>query len=46
VHVFAGADGRLSLLTSWLANPVGPTPDEQFEVGLGFLPDGIALALP
>jgi AcrR family transcriptional regulator len=46
VHELAAADGRVPLLTSWLANPAGPTPDEQFEVGLGFLLDGIARSLP
>lgn len=28
--------------TEWLAAPAGPTPEEQFELGLGFLLDGIA----
>lgn len=46
VHDLAAADGRLPHLTSWLARPVGPTPDEQFELGLGFLLDGIADRLP
>jgi hypothetical protein len=45
VHELAAADGRVPL-TRWLANPAGPTPDEQFEVGLGFLLDGIARSLP
>lgn len=29
-------------LTAWLTAPFGPPPDEQFELGLGFLLDGIA----
>jgi AcrR family transcriptional regulator len=29
-------------LASWLAQPSGPTMDEQFDLGLGFLIDGIA----
>jgi hypothetical protein len=29
-------------LTAWLTAPSGPPPDEQFELGLGFLLDGIA----
>ena len=33
-------------LTRWLADPVGPSADEQFELGLSFLLDGIASSLP
>lgn len=33
-------------LASWLARPSGPTMDEQFDLGLGFLLDGIAGRLP
>lgn len=32
----------LPLLSSWLSKPMGPTVDEQFELGLSFLLDGIA----
>jgi AcrR family transcriptional regulator len=46
VHDLAAADGGVPLLTSWLAAPAGPTPDEQFELGLRFLLDGIAGELP
>jgi AcrR family transcriptional regulator len=45
VHELAAADGRLPHLTSWLARPTGPGPDEQFELGLTFLLDGIAARL-
>ncbi len=33
-------------LATWLAEPSGPTVDEQFDLGLGFLLDGIAGRLP
>ena len=46
VHDLAAADGRFPLLTSWLARPAGPSADEQFDLGLGFLLDGIATQLP
>lgn len=35
----------LPLLTEWLSAPAGPTVDEQFELGLEFLLDGIANSL-
>jgi hypothetical protein len=38
--------GGHRLLAGWLADPVGPTLDEQFELGLGFVLDGIAARLP
>lgn len=38
--------GGHPLLAGWLADPSGPSPDEQFELGLGFLFDGIAARLP
>ena len=41
VHDLAAA-GRYPHLTSWLAYPSGPSADEQFDLGLGFLLDGIA----
>ncbi len=41
----AAATGRLPHLTSWLAHPSGPSPEEQFSLGLGFLLDGIARCL-
>ena len=44
VHDLA-AGGRFPLLTSWLAHPSGPSPEEQFALGLGFLLDGIARCL-
>jgi AcrR family transcriptional regulator len=46
VHDLAEASGRYPLLTSWLAEPTGPSADEQFEIGLGFLIEGIAGRLP
>lgn len=46
VHRLAAASGGLPRLTSWLAQPVGPSADEQFELGLGFLLDGITALLP
>ena len=45
VHDLAAATGRLPHLTSWLAHPAGPPPEEQFSLGLGFLLDGIARCL-
>jgi hypothetical protein len=44
VHDLAAA-GRYPHLTSWLAHPSGPSADEQFDLGLGFLLDGIATRL-
>lgn len=41
----AAASGA-PLLAGWLAQPSGPTPDVQFELGLDFLLDGIATRLP
>ena len=46
VHDLAAADGQYPLLASWLAQPSGPSADEQFALGLGFLLDGIASMLP
>jgi AcrR family transcriptional regulator len=46
VHDLAAASGRYPLLASWLARPAGPSTDEQFNLGLGFLLDGIASKLP
>jgi AcrR family transcriptional regulator len=42
VRDLATADGNLPLLAGWLAEPSGPTTDEQFQIGLDFLLDGIA----
>jgi AcrR family transcriptional regulator len=42
VRDLAAADGSLPLLAGWLAQPSGPTTDEQFQLGLDFLLDGIA----
>jgi hypothetical protein len=39
------ADGRYPQLSSWLANPTGASADEQFDLGLSFLLDGIATRL-
>ena len=44
VHQLAAADHPR--LASWLAEPSGPTVDEQFDLGLDFLLDGIAGRLP
>jgi hypothetical protein len=46
VHDLAAAGGRFPLLASWLAQPAGPSADERFDLGLGFLLDGIATQLP
>ena len=46
VHDLAAASGRYPHLTSWLAEPTGPSADKQFEIGLGFLIEGIAGLLP
>jgi len=46
VHDLAAAAGRYPVLTRWLADPAGPPADEQFELGLSFLLDGIASRLP
>jgi AcrR family transcriptional regulator len=45
-HDLAATCGRYPVLTRWLADPAGPSADEQFELGLGFLLDGIAGRLP
>jgi AcrR family transcriptional regulator len=42
VHDLAEASGRFPHLASWLAQPAGPSADERFDLGLGFLLDGIA----
>ena len=42
VHDLAAAGGRYPHLTSWGAYPSGPSADEQFDLGLGFLLDGIS----
>ncbi len=46
VHALAEAVGSVPLLASWLAHPVTDSPEAQFELGLGFLLDGIATAVP
>ena len=46
VRGLAAASGRYPQLARWLASPAGPSGDEQFELGLGFLLDGIAAKLP
>ena len=40
------ASGQYPLLASWLAQPAGPSSNERFSLGLGFLLDGIATGLP
>ena len=45
LHELAAADGRLPLLSAWLANPSGDSVDAQFTLGLRFLLDGIAAEL-
>ncbi|WP_328539014.1 TetR/AcrR family transcriptional regulator [Streptomyces sp. NBC_00344] len=42
----AAAGGRHPLLTQWMGSPSGATMDEQFELSLAFLIDGIATRLP
>lgn len=42
----AAEGGRHPLLARWMAAPSGPGLDEQFELSLGFLIDGIATRLP
>jgi AcrR family transcriptional regulator len=44
VHTLAVARD-LPLLSEWLSAPIGPPAAEQFELGLGFLLDGIAARL-
>jgi AcrR family transcriptional regulator len=46
LHELAAADGGLPHLAGWLAEPSGPTVEEQFGLGLDFLLDGIARRLP
>jgi AcrR family transcriptional regulator len=45
LHDLASANGRLPLLTAWLAEPSGESVDAQFTLGLRFLLDGIAAEL-
>jgi len=45
VHGLAAASGRYPILAGWLAQPAGPSAHEQFDLGLGFLLDGIATRL-
>ena len=45
MHELAAASGSYPRLAGWLAQPAGPSPDEQFDLGLGFLLDGIATRL-
>jgi AcrR family transcriptional regulator len=44
--MLARAQGHFPNLTAWLSAPSGPSMDEQFEMVLGFLLDGIASRLP
>ncbi|HLK79782.1 MAG TPA: TetR/AcrR family transcriptional regulator [Streptosporangiaceae bacterium] len=46
IRDLAAAGGRYPVLACWLADPAGPSPDEQFDLGLAFLLDGIASRLP
>jgi hypothetical protein len=45
VHGLAVADGGVPLLAGWLADPAPGSPEEQFELGLEMLLDGIAARL-
>ena len=42
----ATADGRYPILAEWMASPSAATPDEQLELGITFLLDGIPARLP
>jgi hypothetical protein len=42
----AVADGRYPMLSAWMASPSPVSPDEQLELSLIFLLDGIAAQLP
>jgi AcrR family transcriptional regulator len=42
----AVADGRYPMLSTWMASPTPVSPDEQLELSLIFLLDGIAAQLP
>jgi hypothetical protein len=46
IRDLAAAGGRFPHLAGWLTHPTGPAPDEQFDLGLAFLLDGIAARLP
>ncbi|MFC4015141.1 TetR/AcrR family transcriptional regulator [Nonomuraea purpurea] len=46
VRRLATAEGHCPHLAAWLAEPTGPTVDEQVELGLACLLDGIAARLP
>ncbi|MFF4591717.1 TetR/AcrR family transcriptional regulator C-terminal domain-containing protein [Amycolatopsis sp. NPDC001319] len=46
VRDLAAADPAVPLLTAWLTKPAGPPRDVQFDLGLGFLLDGIESRLP
>ena len=41
----AVASGSYPILSSWMADPHIASPDEQFQLSLGFLLDGIAARL-
>lgn len=45
IRELAAASGQYPNLACWLARPAGPSADEQFELGLRFLLDGIASLL-
>jgi hypothetical protein len=46
VRTLATADGSYPILSAWMASPSGASPEEQFELSLTFLLDGIAARLP
>jgi AcrR family transcriptional regulator len=46
IHDLAAREGNLPLLAGWLARPDPGGADDQFELGLTFLLDGIAGRLP
>jgi AcrR family transcriptional regulator len=46
VRALAVADGSYPVLAEWMASPVSASPDEQFELSITFLLDGVAARLP
>jgi AcrR family transcriptional regulator len=45
IRDLAAADGRFPNLARWLSHPAGPPPEDQFDLGLTFLLDGISARL-
>ncbi len=46
LRTLAAGDGGYPILSVWMASPSGVSVDEQFDLGLTFLLDGIAARLP